>query len=295
MTGKIIRSIAGFYDVYSEGCIYRCRARGLFRLKEEKPLVGDDVELVVTDMASSPREGNITRLLPRRNALVRPNVANVDQAVLFYAVCSPEPSCFMLDRLMIVMAYNRIPAVLCFNKKDLASSKQMEALREVYRDCGCPVYFVSTKDRNSIAPLESLFYHKTTVITGPSGTGKSTLINLLCPEAVQETGELSRKIERGRNTTRSVSLLYFAEDSFLVDTPGFTSLDLERMSLDEVREYYPEFTPYASQCRFHGCRHLAEPGCAVKQAVKEGKISRVRYDNYAALCSEMKNKKPLYQ
>ena len=292
--GKIIKSIAGFYEVHTGENIYRCRARGVFRALGVKPLVGDDVEIEVTDTVSVPMEGNVIRLLPRKNELVRPNVANVDQALLIFAITHPAPSYNMLDRFLITMSKRNLPAVLCFNKQDLATEEEIRELRETYEACGCIVLFVSVLSPETLTQLREILRGKTTVLTGPSGVGKSTLINTICPGARMETGELSRKISRGRNTTRHVELLAGEEETFLVDTPGFTSLYLMDIKAEELRYYYPEFSEYEEKCRFDGCVHRKEPGCAVRKALEEGKISRIRYGNYCELFDELKNRKEDY-
>ena len=292
-TGKIIKSIAGFYEVYSGGTIYRCRARGVFRALKVKPLVGDNVEFDITDTISVPKEGSITALLPRQNDLIRPNAANVDQALLLFSVTNPAPSCNMLDRFLISTRRRGVAAILCFNKLDLALPGQVRELQGIYEGCGSPVLFLSVKE-GALGGLWDLLAGKTTVLSGPSGTGKSTLINRLCPDANMETGELSHRIERGKNTTRHVELLYAGKDTFLVDTPGFTSLDLPDVTAEQLQEYYPEFDLYSGQCRFQGCSHLSEPDCAVKKAVKEGKISRVRYENYREIYADLKDRKPTW-
>lgn len=317
--GKIIKSIAGFYEVWSEGTIYRCRAKGVFRALGQKPLVGDDVDIDITDTVSDPKEGNVVHLHPRRNELIRPCVANVDQALLLFAITNPAPSYNMLDRFLISMDRAGIPAILAFNKQDLATPEQIRELRGVYENCGCRVLFMTNQDPATLEPLIHILHGKTTVITGPSGAGKSTLINQLCPDARRETGELSQKIQRGRNTTRSVELLPLPDtsgltvsdssesdvdqnaraadlqESFLIDTPGFTSLYLLDVTAEDLKNYYPEFTPFQPQCRFQGCNHMAEPDCAVKKAVKEGRISRIRYTNYTEIYRELRNRKPQYR
>ena len=293
--GKIIKSIAGFYEVYSAGTIYRCRAKGVFRALKQKPLVGDDVEIIVTDLVSDPKEGSVVSLLPRRNDLIRPNVANVDQALLLFAVTNPAPSYNMLDRFLISMKLKNIPAILCFNKLDLATKDQLQELQEVYGTCGCRLLFISTREEESIDTLREVLKGTTTVVTGPSGAGKSSLINTICPNANMQTGELSAKIARGKNTTRHVELLYAGEDTFLVDTPGFTSLYLQEVGAEELKQFYPEFIPYTEQCRFQGCNHLMEPDCGVKKAVKKGQISRIRYTNYTEIYAELKERKMVYR
>lgn len=292
--GKIIKSIAGFYEVYSEEAVYRCRAKGVFRSLHQKPLVGDDVEIAVTDPSGVPKEGSVVKLLPRRNELIRPKVANVDQALLLFAVTSPAPSSNMLDRFLIVLQLRHIPAILCFNKLDLATEEQLADLREIYHACGCDVLFISTREAEGVSCVRKALQGKTTVVTGPSGAGKSSLINSLCPEANMQTGELSVKIERGKNTTRHVELLCAGEETFVVDTPGFTSLYLQEVKPKELKQFYAEFTPFAPDCRFQGCNHLKEPDCAVKRAVSEGKISRIRYTNYKEIYAELKDRKTDY-
>ncbi len=289
--GKIIKSIAGFYEVYSSGIIYRCRAKGVLRTLGQKPLVGDDVRFDVTDTVSDPKEGSVKALLPRRCELVRPTVANVDQALLLFAVTSPAPSYNMLDRFLISMQQRNIPIILCFNKRDLANEEMLSELRDIYGQCGCRLLFISTKEPDSMEELQELLRGKTTVVTGPSGAGKSSLINTLCPNARMETGELSRKIARGKNTTRHVELLQAGDNTFLVDTPGFTSLYLLEVMSEELKDFYPEFAPYQDQCRFQGCNHLMEPDCAVKKALKKGSISKVRYTSYTEIYEELKGRK----
>ena len=294
MKGKIIKSIAGFYEVHTGDNIYRCRAKGIFRALGKKPLVGDDVEIDITDTVSVPMEGNVRELLPRTNALVRPNVANVDQALLIFAITHPAPSYNMLDRFLITMQEKELDAILCFTKRDLATEEEIHELRETYEACGCTVLFISSFIPETLGQVKEILRGKTTVLTGPSGAGKSTLINMLCPDANMQTGELSRKIRRGKNTTRHVELLAAGESTYLVDTPGFTSLWVQDIEPDRLHYYYPEFEKWESKCRFNGCIHINEPDCAVKAALEDGKISRIRYRNYCEIYEELRGRRPVY-
>ena len=292
--GKIIKSIAGFYEVHTPEAVYRCRAKGIFLALGKKPLVGDDVEIDITDTVSVPMEGNVRVLFPRKNELVRPNVANVDQALLLFAITHPAPSYNMLDRFLITMQERKLDAILCFNKKDIASPEEISELRQTYEACGCTVLFISSYIPESLEEIRGILRGKTTVLTGPSGAGKSTLINVLCPGANMQTGELSRKIRRGKNTTRHVELLAAGEDTYLVDTPGFTSLWLQDIEPDRLHCYYPEFEQWERDCRFSGCVHINEPDCAVKDALARGQISRIRYRNYCELYDELRGRRPVY-
>ena len=254
-----------------------------------KPLVGDDVEMEILDEAE--KEGNITALLPRHNKLVRPAVANIDQALVVFAAVKPSPHFNLLDRFLVMMGRKDIPAILCFNKEDIAPEEKLAQLKEIYRACGCPLLFVSAKEGRNIAALEDLLEGKTTVIAGPSGVGKSSLINLLKPGADMETGSISRKIERGKHTTRHSELFLLDEGSYIMDTPGFSSLYVNDFEKEELKMYFSEFAPYEGECRFKGCDHMHEPGCAVKEAVEEGKIHDVRYRSYREMYDELKNRR----
>ena len=205
MKGKIVKGIAGFYyvDVVGSG-VYECKAKGVFRKEKRKPLVGDNVEIEVLD--EKDREGNITEILPRKNELVRPAAANVDQALVVFAVAKPDPHFHLLDRFLVMMERKDIPVILCFNKDDLGTEEKIGELRDIYRDCGCTLVFASAGMQRNIEEIRRLLAGKTTVIAGPSGVGKSTLINLLQPEANMETGSISTKIERGKHTTRHSEL-----------------------------------------------------------------------------------------
>lgn len=289
MRGKIIKGIAGFYYVYTGAGLFECKAKGIFRKDRLKPLVGDNVEFEITDEADM--EGNIVRILPRSNALIRPASANIDQALVIFAVAGPDPSFNLLDRFLIAMERQRLPVIICFNKADLADDAKERYLADIYRGSGCRVVFASGKQGRGISDIREFLTGKTTVLAGPSGVGKSTIVNLLAPGAGMETGEISRKTRRGKHTTRHAELFAISENTFLMDTPGFTALELEEMEKEELRAFYPEFTEYEKECRFGGCVHINEPDCGVKNAIYSGKINKVRYDNYRALFEEIKSRK----
>ena len=287
MQGKIIKGIAGFYYVYGEdGELYECKAKGIFRKDKQKPLVGDNVEITVLD--PDKKEGNLVEIFPRKNSLIRPAVANVDQAFVIFAADKPRPNFMLLDRFLIMMEQEEVPAVICFNKKDLVSEKEARELYEVYKDCGYQVILSSTLEGEGTDEIRKALEGKTTVVAGPSGVGKSSLTNLLQGEVQMETGEISKKLKRGRHTTRHSQVIPVGEDTFLMDTPGFSSLYITGMEEHELKDYFPEFRKYEGKCRFQGCVHVHEPECAVKQAVEEGKIHRQRYENYVSFYEELK-------
>ena len=290
MQGKIIKGIAGFYYVnVVEFGVYECKAKGIFRKEKQKPLVGDNVEIEVLD--EETMTGNITALLPRKNELIRPAVANVDQALVVFAVTRPSPHFNLLDRFLVMMERQDIPVVLCFNKEDIAEDEQVEKLRSVYEGCGYPCVFTSALEERNIEKIKELLKGKTTVMAGPSGVGKSSLINILNPDAKMETGDISSKIERGKHTTRHSELFTIAQDSYIMDTPGFSSLYVNDFEKEELKYYFPEFDPYEGTCRFLGCDHVHEPDCAVKAAVEAGEIHEIRYKDYLEMYEELKSKR----
>lgn len=289
MTGKIIKGIAGFYYVLVESAVYECKAKGIFRQQKMKPLVGDDVEIDI--ISEEKKTGNVAAILPRKNALIRPAVANVDQALLIFAAASPNPNFNLLDRFLVMMGRQDVPVILCFNKCDLITEEQQQEIAAIYEASGCKILFVSAKKELGLKELQEILEGKTTTVAGPSGVGKSSLINLLAPEACMETGEISKKIERGRHTTRHAELIQLKGDGYIMDTPGFSSLYLPEMEKEELQDCYPEFAAFEPYCRFQGCSHINEPDCGVKEALSEGKIHPVRYENYCQLYGELKDRK----
>lgn len=289
MQGKIIKGISGFYYVHVVGAgIYECKAKGAFRQQKIKPLVGDDVEIDI--ISEESKTGNVRQILPRKNALVRPAVANVDQALLIFAAASPAPNFNLIDRFLVMMACQAVPVVICFNKCDLLEDEeQFAALRAIYARSGCQILAVSAKKESGLDELSKVLEDKTTTVAGPSGVGKSSIINLIAPKACMETGEISKKIERGRHTTRHSELFHLQGKSYIMDTPGFSSLYLPQIEKEKLQEYYTEFAEYEPFCRFQGCSHISEPDCGVKGALEEGKIHPVRYENYCELYKELKD------
>lgn len=290
MTGKIIKGIGGFYYVVCENEItYECKAKGIFRNRNIKPLVGDNVEIEILDDRNNL--GNIIDILPRFNWLNRPAVANVDQTVILFAVSAPEPNFNLLDRFLISMEQHDIPTIICFNKVDLEGFQLNEEECRSYTKSGYEVLFISAESGYGMEALSAVIKGKTTVFAGPSGVGKSSTLNALFPEANVKTGELSEKIQRGKHTTRHSELMFVEKDTYIMDTPGFSSLYTEGIEAVDLKEYFPELAAFTGKCRFHMCNHISEPGCLVKDAVSNGTISPIRYNNYVMIYKELKEKR----
>ena len=290
MTGKIIKGIAGFYYVHDgKKAVYQCKAKGVFRNRGIKPLVGDDVEFSVLDPVDL--EGNIEEILPRKNSLIRPAVANVDQAVVLFALADPEPNLNLLDRFLVMMARAGVPVQLCLHKLDLCEREKGIACQDIYRAAGYPVHLLSVKEELGLDRIRQILKGKTTVLAGPSGVGKSSLTNHIQPKAAMETGEISGKIKRGKHTTRHSQLIYVEEATYVLDTPGFSSLYVDDLEPEKLQEYFPELSAFADDCRFLGCVHIGEKVCGVKAALEAGKLSQSRYENYHLIYQELKEKR----
>lgn len=290
--GRIIRGIAGFYYVHVPGRgVFECKAKGVFRSKSEKPLVGDRVMLREIDDTEKENVGNIDEILPRSSCLIRPAVANVDQALVIFAAADPEPNLNLLDRFLCEMERQNVSCVVCFNKRDLISDERADELRTIYESAGYRVLMTSAIE-GEMSSLLGLLEGKVTTVAGPSGAGKSSLVNLLQGSMLMETGEISKKLGRGRHTTRRAELIPVdgLEDSFIVDTPGFSSIYVMEDDPLAVQNLFPEIGKWEPQCRFQGCAHIHEPDCGVKDALSRGEISALRYESYCSFYEEIKGR-----
>ena len=278
LTGRIIRSISGFYDVQTSDGMVNCRARGILRKDGQSPLTGDMVEITV-----ERGKGMVERILPRRNRFVRPAVANLDVLVVFAANVNPVTEPFLIDRVAAIAGDQEVPVVLCINKCDLDPALD---LNKIYTNAGFRVVCASAETGEGVEELRQLLRGKLAAFTGNSGVGKSSMLNRLCPELELPVGEVSEKLGRGRHTTRHVELYMLEEGTYVADTPGFSSFDTDQMDviLKENLQYaFPDFGPYVGECQFHDCSHRKEPGCAVTEAVAEGRLEKTRYDSYLRL------------
>lgn len=288
--GRIIKGIAGFYYVYVvEAGTYECKAKGIFRKQDRKPMVGDFVLIQV--LSEEGKTGNIEEILPRKNALIRPAVSNIDQALIIFAIKQPNPNLNLLDRFLIQMEQQGVKTVICFNKIDLATKEEIEEVKSIYEKCGYQVLFISTLKEQGLDCVKEVLEGKSSTVAGPSGVGKSSLINLLSPSIQMETGEISQKIDRGKHTTRHSRFIYLKKDTYIIDTPGFSSLTVTDCLPEDLRNYFVEFSYYQAECKFHGCTHTHEPGCKVKEALERGEISSVRYENYKEILENLKKQR----
>ena len=290
MEGRIVKGIGGFYYVYveQEG-LFECKAKGVFRNRKEKPLVGDRV--VIDILNKETMKGNINRILPRSSELIRPNVANIDQALVVFALKEPDPNLNLLDRFLIGMERQHVKTVICFNKADLVSDSYLEEMKNIYHNCGCDVLTSSVYEEKGIEEIKAILKGKTTALAGPSGVGKSSIFNMVSPDFKMETGQVSDKIKRGKHTTRHSELIPIGEDTYIMDTPGFSSFYIDGIEKEELKEFFPEFADHEPYCKFQGCVHINEPVCGVKDALSDGDISQSRYENYKLLYEELKEKK----
>ncbi len=277
-TGRILRSLSGFYDVQTDSGMVTCRGRGSLRREGESPLTGDVVQIPVEH-----GKGMVEKILPRKNHFIRPAVANVDLLVVFAANVNPVTEPFLIDRVAAIAGDQEVPVVLCINKCDLDPAVD---LNRIYRNAGFSVIQTSAETGEGVEELREMLKGKLSAFTGNSGVGKSSILNQLCPQLNLPTGEVSEKLGRGRHTTRHVELYRLDTDTYVADTPGFSSFDTDQMEviLKENLQYaFPDFGTYVGKCQFHDCSHRAEPGCAIRRALEAGAIEATRYDSYLRL------------
>lgn len=282
MTGIIIKGIGGFYYVKAAGNIYECKARGILRKQRITPMIGDIAEIEL-----SGDKGSIVAIKPRKSFLVRPPVSNIDTMVLVVAAASPEPNMFLIDKMLINAEIRGIEPVICINKTDLAKRNDIE---NIYISAGYRVFSVSAEKKEGIKDLFEYLADKTTAFAGLSGVGKSSLLSLITDD-VLETGTVSEKIQRGKHTTRHVELFELKNGGFVLDTPGFSSLEVDGIKAEDLYKYFPEMSGSEGQCKFRGCSHINEPGCFVKEQLSQGKISASRYESYRQLYEKLKTVK----
>lgn len=285
MEGIIIKGIGGFYYIKTDEGIIECKARGKFRYNSLKPMVGDRVTIKVEN-----GKGVIEDIHERSSELIRPTVANVTQAFVVFAIKNPDINLDLLNRFLTLCEYNDIHAVVCLNKEDLCTEEEKENLKELINDIGYEVLFINAKEGKGFDALKERLEHNITVLCGPSGAGKSTLLNSFIDREHMETGSVSEKIGRGKHTTRHSELID-VDNGYLVDTPGFTTLDVTFIDRDSLKYCFLEFNDYNNLCKFNGCNHYKEPKCAVKEAVEEGKINKLRYDFYIKTLEEIINRR----
>ena len=288
MEGRIIKAIAGFYYVHNGEEVYECKARGVFRNKGIKPLVGDIAEVEILD--DENKKGNLVEIKDRKSFLVRPSVANPDQALIVFAGAKPAPNLNLLDKFLTMMEVKGISVAIAISKSDITDEMNLKGLETIYSKY-YKVVAISVKEEKGLDVLKVLLKGKFTELAGPSEVGKSTLTNYLVPDANMETGEISRKIERGKQTTRHAELFYIGEGGYICDTPGFGSLELFDVDKKELKDYFPEFAEYSRACKFNGCIHIGERDCGVKNALEKGEISESRYKNYKLIYEELANKR----
>lgn len=286
--GIIIKGIGGFYYVKTINETIECRARGIFREENITPMVGDRVRIRISNEDNS---GYIEEIYPRISQLQRPSVSNITQAIIVMSIKKPDINTWLLDRFLIMAEHEKLDIVICLNKVDLAEEKALQ-INEVYDKIGYKVINTSTKAGIGIEELKNTLYDNISVFAGPSGAGKSSLLNIISPKFQLETGDVSAKTKRGKHTTRHVELLDLYENSFVLDSPGFSSLNIEFIEEDvELRNYFKEIKQYGEKCRFISCLHLNEPDCNVKRKVEDGSISKERYDNYLLFLEEIQSRR----
>ncbi len=291
MNGVITKGIGGFYYVQTDSGLVECHARGKFRKLNITPQVGDNVEITLSETESGV--GSIETIFPRKNSFIRPPVANIDNMVITFSVKTPAPNLLLVDKLTVAAVSMGVDCIICINKVDLSDDKA-EEYKKAYEKTGFKVILASSSENIGTEELKEVLKDKVSALAGSSGVGKSSLINILDPTLNLKTGALSNKISRGKHTTRHSELFPLSFGGFILDTPGFSSFDISLVTQDNLAEFFPEISKYASYCRFTGCSHITEPDCAVKEALVRKEISQSRYESYKTLQEELKNLRPDY-
>ncbi|MED1606444.1 ribosome small subunit-dependent GTPase A [Cytobacillus kochii] len=291
--GKIIKALSGFYYVLNKDKeIIQCRGRGVFRKNKITPLVGDEVHY----QAENDKEGYILEVKKRKNELIRPPIANVDQAFLIFSSVEPTFSTALLDRFLVLVESNHITPIICITKMDLASKEEQETLAvyaDNYRKAGYKVLLTSSETAEGIEDLYPFITGEISVFAGQSGVGKSSLLNVLRPDLQLKTDDISSHLGRGKHTTRHVELIEI-NGGLVADTPGFSSLEFTEIEQEDLQNYFPDIQELSNSCKFRGCMHLKEPKCAVKQAIEAGDLPRYRYEHYITFIDEIRDRKPRY-
>ncbi|MBN2260987.1 MAG: ribosome small subunit-dependent GTPase A [Clostridiales bacterium] len=290
--GIIIKGIGGFYYVDVDKTIYECRARGLFRNVNITPLVGDFAKIEI--ISEEKLEGHVVEIMDRSVELMRPHVANVDQVIITMSVMNPNPNFILLDKLIVLSESHHLEPIICFNKVDLDLTDYIHEIKNIYKSAGYKVVVTSVDLMQGIAELKEVMKDHINVFAGPSGVGKSSLTNQLKPGLELKVGEVSEKIGRGKHTTRHSELIELDFGGFVLDTPGFTSLDLSTIELDELKNLFREFNQVTQLCKFADCKHINEPGCGIKKQVENSTISKMRYESYLYIYNELSQRKERY-
>lgn len=285
--GVIVKGVGGFYYVKAQERLYECRARGLFREDNITPLVGDKVLIRINEEDGT---GYIEEIMVRKSELIRPPVANVTQAIIVMSIKKPDINFWLLDRFIILAEHQNLNIIICLNKVDLTKREEITSILDIYKNTSYPIVKTSTKTGEGIEDLKEYLKDQVTVVAGPSGVGKSSLLNQIKPGLELKTGDVSKKTTRGRHTTRHVELIDLGSNSYVLDSPGFSSLNLDFIeSEEELSRYFNEIDEFATSCKFINCLHFKEPGCEVKKQVEKGRISPVRYENYLKFLEEIKS------
>ncbi len=290
--GQIRKALSGYYYVYYNGELVQCRGRGVFRNRGESPLVGDFVDFT----KEGDSDGTIMKIHPRSNELVRPPIANIDQALLVFSVKEPDFNTILLDRFLVVLESFNVEPIICLTKMDLLTGEEREGLQSYiddYQSIGYEIIETYKEDSSLMERLQPILKGNTSVLAGQSGVGKSTLLNTLLPELQLETGVISQSLGRGKHTTRHVELIEVC-DGLLADTPGFSSFDFDTIEKEELTSCFPELSRLSEGCKFRGCLHIKEPKCAVKEALETGEVKSYRYEHYQQFLQEIIDRKPRY-